>query len=263
MDSGKRELGFLARPLVQANLPYRRVDGCTFQRFAGRLALTFQAPPHIGLPFGRYPRLLLVWVVSEAVKTRSRHLDLGPSLYTFMSSLGVTPSGGAHGPRWRFLDQMKRLFSTSITVTWDGEECFASAGFHITSSTYIWWRPIGEAEVSGVKGRLSLSREFFEGLLEAPVPLDLAIMRELTSSLSLDIYCWLSYRSATLQQPVRLRWDALQVQFGSQVARTRDFRRAFLRELRRVLGHYPARVRARSDWLLLLPGPTGDGRPEG
>ena len=41
------------------------------------------------LPYGNFPRLILAWVSTEAVRTRNRVLILGPSLAKFMRELGV------------------------------------------------------------------------------------------------------------------------------------------------------------------------------
>lgn len=87
-----KELGFVPRALVQANLPYRRVEETTFSRRAGKLRLHLQTPPGIGLPYGRYPRLLLAWVATEAVRTREPRLELGRSL-----SVGVPLAGTVRG----------------------------------------------------------------------------------------------------------------------------------------------------------------------
>ena len=46
------------------------------------------------LPYGNLPRLILAWVCTEAVRTRSRVIVLGPSLAKFMKTLGVYSSGG-------------------------------------------------------------------------------------------------------------------------------------------------------------------------
>ena len=55
------------------------------------------------LPFGNLPRLLLAWLCTEAVRTRSRVLILGSSLSDFMDKLGMAPVGGA---RTRLRNQM-------------------------------------------------------------------------------------------------------------------------------------------------------------
>ena len=63
------------------------------------------------LPFGTFPRLLLAWVCTEAVRTQNRVLILGDSLAKFMRTLGInSDSGGLRGEQTRLRNQMKRLF---------------------------------------------------------------------------------------------------------------------------------------------------------
>ena len=248
-------LGFFARVLIQTNLPYRRTTASHFIRTSGRLTIELNAPSHRGLPYGRYPRLILAWVSTEAVRTRSRHLDLGPSLSAFLRAMHVTPSGGRHGPIRRVRDQMWRLFGTSIDMTWSGEHWRMSEGFRIARRSYLCWRPTGELLRPG--SLLDLSGDFFEELLRAPVPVDLRAFQALTSPLALDVYCWLTYRFFSLNRPTAISWPDLAFQFGTQTRRVRDFRRRFVEALTDVLAVYPqARVRVRREHLTLYPSPT-------
>ena len=82
-------LGFMARALVQATLPHRRVIGTEFTRRNGAFTLTILAPSEVGLPYGSMPRLLLAWLTTEAVRTRSRELVLGDTLSGFMRDLAL------------------------------------------------------------------------------------------------------------------------------------------------------------------------------
>ena len=52
-------LGFMARAMVQATLPHRKVQGTYFERRNGSFTLSMLASPKIGLPYGSVPRLLL------------------------------------------------------------------------------------------------------------------------------------------------------------------------------------------------------------
>lgn len=257
------ELGFVPRALVQTNLPYRSVPGETFSRRAGHQRLHLQAPPGVGLPYGRYPRLLVVWLATQAVRKRSPRLDCGRSLTAFLKELGLTASGGAHGPIGRFRDQMRRLFSTSFTVTWEQGDHFAMDGYRIARRTYLWWRPV-PADGASRPNSVTLSLDFFDDLWEAPVPVDLRIVRALVPPLALDVYCWLSYRLHTLRRTLYLPWPRLHEQFGTQFRRVRDFRRAFIEAMKRVLFLYPdPRVEARTEHLVVRPlkyperGPLG------
>ena len=52
-------LGFPTRLTALTNRPYRQVPDSRFTRHNGLYVLHIQALPDIGLPYGRYPRLLL------------------------------------------------------------------------------------------------------------------------------------------------------------------------------------------------------------
>ena len=69
------------------------------------------------LPFGNYPRLLLAWVSTEAVRTQSRVIVLGSSLAKFMRELGIYSSGGREGTKLR--NQMRRLFDCTVQLTYN------------------------------------------------------------------------------------------------------------------------------------------------
>jgi hypothetical protein len=91
-------MGFMARLLVQTGLPHSRRNSLSFVRTNGSLQVSISAHPLLGLPYGRYPRLLMAWVTTEAVRTKEPVLKLGPSLTAFMAELGLLPRGGRHGP---------------------------------------------------------------------------------------------------------------------------------------------------------------------
>ncbi len=77
-------IGFMARTLTQATLPHSKSAGNEFTRRNGAFELTMWSPRQVGLPYGSIPRLLLSWMTTEAVRTRSAILELGPSLSAFM-----------------------------------------------------------------------------------------------------------------------------------------------------------------------------------
>ena len=62
---------------------------------------------------------------------------------------------------------------------------------------------------------IELGEKFFHEIVRHPVPLDLNILKALKrSSLGLDFYLWLTYRTFTLKRPLRLSWPRLYRQFG-------------------------------------------------
>ena len=95
------DTGFMARLLTLCSLP-RTNPGhqLQYKRVNGPYTLIMTAVGQTGLPFGNLARLLLAWVCTEAVRTQSRELILGPSLSGFMRKLGIAPvGGGSRGAR--------------------------------------------------------------------------------------------------------------------------------------------------------------------
>ncbi|MCP4201643.1 MAG: pirin [bacterium] len=252
-------LGFMARMLVQATLPHRRLERMSFDRRNGRLRLSIYAHPDVGLPYGRYPRLLLIWVCSEAVKTRSPLLELGPTLSSFMYQLGLIPSGGNWGTIHRLRDQMRRLFASTIAYTYDdsAEGHWRDRGFRIAEDVKLWWNVRDLGQVATWRSTVELNRTFYDSIVGHPVPIDLRAIRVLRSPMALDIYCWLTHRNSYLRRKTLVPWDSLQLQFGARYSRTRAFRAAFLRHASKVLALYPdARIESREDGLLMRPAPS-------
>ncbi len=74
--------------------------------------------------------------------------------------------------------------------------------------------------------------------------------------MALDIYCWLTYRMSYLRRPTNIPWAALQMQFGAEYSRVRDFKKYFLLQLKKVEQVYRnARVESTERGLLLKPSP--------
>lgn len=232
-------LGYMARALVQATLPHSKVEGNEYKRFNGLFQLTLLADSEVGLPYGGIPRLLLSWISTEAVRTKSRHLILGRTLTSFMAELDLTPNGGRWGAITRLKEQMKRLFACSISCTYSDGDRWAIKNINPVSKADLWWNPRQPNQSTLIESTLSLNEDFFREIITNPVPIDLRILKALKRSpLALDIYCWITHRVSYLKKPTTIPWGALQVQFGSNYANNaqgvRNFKRHFLKELHTV-----------------------------
>ena len=197
------------------------------------------------LPYGNLPRLLLAWISTEAVRTQRRELVLGASLSAFMRTLGITNhSGGTRGDRTRLQNQMDRLFHTTVSVSYENQQVKASISSLVADRTELWWDPKRPADPVLWESKIELGEKFFEELIRHPVPLDLNILKALKrSSLGVDLYFWLTYRTFTLKAPVRLTWRQLYRQFGATEKRDKrtvdGFRTDCLRELKKIKTAWP------------------------
>ena len=262
---GELEIGFMARLLALCSLPRTNPrDRLQYIRRNGPYTLGMSAGINNKLPYGNIPRLLLAWVCTEAVRTQSRDLVLGRSLYEFMHKLGMMDrSGGAHGERTRLKNQMRRLFSCSVSLIYADEQREDQVHSFVADRVKYWWdvsRP--DAPVLW-DSTIQLGEQFFNEIILHPVPLDMNTLRALKRSpLGLDLYLWLVYRTFSLKTPLCLSWRQLFKQFGADPAKAgdrntvNDFRTKSLRELKKIKRAWPdLRYATVTGGLVISPSP--------
>ena len=251
-------LGYMCRSLVQATLPHKSVKGNEFSRTNGTFTLSLMAPSSIGLPYGTIPRLLVAWLTSEAVKTKQRELVLGNSLSEFLHELGMESRGGSRGDITRLKNQLHRLFSSFISCTYTAGDQASIHNLTLVDSANLWWEPkTPPDQISLFESTVTLSQRFYDEITQNPVPIDTRALYALKRSpMAIDIYCWLTYRMFTLRKYTPIPWEALQLQFGADYSRGRDFKAAFLEQLAKVQTLYPeAKVAEDTSGLILYPSP--------
>ena len=255
-------LGFMARAMVQATLPHSKVAGNEFTRKNGNYSLTILSPSSIGLPYGSVPRLLLAWVTTEAVKTKSKELELGDSLSGFMRELDLVPTGGRWGSITRLKEQTKRLFASSITAIYEQGDGTQIINQSVADRAVFWWHPKDPNQTALWKSSISLTETFYREIVDRPVPIDMRAIKALKKSpMALDIYTWLTYRVSYLKKPISIPWASLAMQFGSNYSRLTDFRVSFLSELKKVVTVYGGvQIEVLPTGLLVKPSLTHIGR---
>ena len=150
------------------------------------------------LPFGNFPRLILAWLSTEAVRTQSRELVLGSSLSDFMRELGIYSSSG--GTLTRLRNQMNRLFSCTVSLIYEDKSGFARITSPVADKHEFWWNERKPDERSLWNSRIELSEKFYNEIINHPVPLDMNTLKALKRcALGLDLYLWLTYRTFGLR----------------------------------------------------------------
>ena len=110
---------------------------------------------------------------------------------------------------------MKRLFNAHIQLAYEDEQVSASVNSPVASRTGFWWNERTPGELGLWNSKIELGEKFFQEIIHQPVPLDLNILKApKRSSLGLDLYLWLTYRTFTLKRPLWLSWARLYCQFG-------------------------------------------------
>lgn len=251
------DLAFLTRQLVQATLPHSDPgEKETWFRQEGNTSLLIRSGYDLksqksyGLPYGPIARLLLYWITTEAVRTKSRTLSLGHSLSDFIRELGLNTSTGRgkRGDATRLRKQMLRLFTSAISfgkslTDEQGSEGELRVNMQVASKMALWWNHKNPDEATLWKSEITLGEEFYQSIIAAPVPLDIRALRALKKSpLGLDLYAWCAYNAFRARQTGRSRWipwPKLAKALGADYGRIDNFQQKAMRELKKIQALYP------------------------
>ena len=260
---------FFARQLVQCTLPHSNPGEVPiWERVNGDLKLSirpyFSTDRGFLYPYGTLPRVFLSWLVTEAVRTKSRRIHLGQSFSDFIRLLGLNPSnGGKRSDTVRLRDQLERLLRATISFeqTTPGSKRKSWVDMQIAPKAVVWWDSADAKSAQGTlfESYIMLSEDFFEAITAAPVPVDLRALRGLrSSSLALDLYTLLAYetwRASETRTARTIPWTGLKEQIGSEYKSLKRFKekvREAIPKIERVfLG---LRVSTSENGLCISPG---------
>lgn len=253
LDPDKIKAAFMARQLVQATLPHRNPgdDVPAWSRKNGSLTLTIRPgwdnkkKKTIGYPYGTLPRLLLFWLITEAVRTNSPRIELGKSLANFMEKLGLDSSrGGKRSDATRLREQMTRLFQSVISFEQSEDGRTAWLNMQVAPKGMMWWDKKRPKQDMFWESWVQLGEDFFKAITEAPVPVDIRALKALkNSALALDLYSWVTYAAYQTQKTGRKRyvpWKLLHDQFGAEYGTIKNFSQKAWKTFIKVNMVYPA-----------------------
>lgn len=193
-----------------------------------------------GVPYGSRARMILLYLQTQAVRSKSPEVELGASMRDWLGRMGI-PIGGKSLRDVR--EQADMISACTITFQWSGGSRVSFIKDSIVRGGIQLWREDGDQPRLWVD-TVRLSETFFKALSDHPVPVAETALRQIAGdSPALDAYIWLAYRLHSLDRPTPITWAALHSQFGFGYARLRDFRSRFTDTLRTALAVYPdARV---------------------
>ena len=181
----------------------------------------------VGLPFGPKPRLILVYLNAEALRTSSPEIEVEDSLTAFVKRLGFVSKGRN---MLIIKDQLARLSAAEIRLAVAyGTAQARQVQAHIVSGFDLWF-PKDDRQRVLWPSTVRLSLDYFESLQRHAVPLDERAVAALShSAMALDIYAWLAQRLHRVRpgKPAFIPWTALKEQFGWHYGRMDNFKRVF------------------------------------
>lgn len=240
-------------------LPHKDIADHIWRREGHKITLLVEsgrdrsAQP-IGIPFGSKARMILIYLQTSAVRSRSRQIELGRSMRAWMSAMGMETTGGA---TYRVVSEQARRIGacrlTFFTTTGGGElrtnGAFVESEFSLAGALRNSDQPMLWQE------SVTLNEAFYRSLIDHPVPVSETALREIgNKSLAIDVYIWAAYRLHSLMKPISVSWAALFQQFGGGFSQPKHFKPAFLDSLKTALAVYPdARIELDENGLILHP----------
>lgn len=225
------ELGFMSRLLIMVNLPYRDPgdDRKVWVKQNGKISIVVASAYNkkgisLGIPYGTYPRLILAYLATQAVKTQSPVIHLGKSFRSFLKKLNVHDGGKQYK---QMQNQLEKILSASFSWIYETEEMQSRTNIQISHQSHLWWTPIEDPTISSSwDSYIKLNTDFFHEIIRHAVPLDLRVLGILKNSpLGLDLYMFISWRVFNLHKTVFISWESLQQQLGGQYADVHEFSR--------------------------------------
>lgn len=272
-----QEIGYTSKLFVQALFPYRKQDSKEREIQTAEGTVTVYSSN--GLPYGKYPRLIMAYVITRAVEhaaqvrdekmdiDEARRIPLGKSMNGFLETIGVTSrgTGGANGNLIKIRDQIIRLAGSTVTAQTDDGVHAAGHNTQIVEDWSLWVNPHKPDQELSIESTITLTPQFFQHIVEAPIPIDLDVLRELNKPRSIDLYVWLTVKNYWLRRSNRdsflFTWDMIAQSFSAtppqNSAQMRDFRREIKKSIEEVLEAWPgASVSADSEGVLVVQSET-------
>lgn len=250
-------IGVTHAGFAMTSLPHRRIENSVWRRRGHLTTLLVESGrdhhgDFVGVPFGSVARMILLYLQTEAIRTGSQEVDLGPSMYAWMGKLGV-PTGGRN---YKLVSAQAAKLSacrlTFFTDLGDGAEARRNGAF---VQDAISLNAAGERQGSLWRESVRLDDGFWRSLREHPVPVREEAVRAIGArSLAFDVYVWLAYRLHSLGRSTPVTWAALYAQFGAGFADIRHFRPELREAMKIALAVYPeARVDIERRGVVLHP----------
>lgn len=250
----ENDMSFTHSALSVCVLPYRKVEGISYEKRIGKYHLSIDAGklanPHTGIlerqqiPYGTIPRLLMISFISQAIQNKSPMIEVDTSFTKFMRDvLGYKITGGKNGSIARFKFQISNLISSHMTIGFQVSKDIADTiSFNPIKRTRLFF-PKNSAQKSFWNSEIVLSRDFYDSLQRHGLPINNRVLKKLRHhARAMDIYLWLSYRNNILKDKLFLSWHSLKEQFGSESTSIVNFKKQFMNAMAKVVDAHPFRV---------------------
>ena len=242
LSDERGQIGIAHAGFAMAALPHKRTEQAVWERDRGQIKLLVEsgldiAKKPVGIPYGAIARMILLYLQTQAVRTRSRDVELGASMNAWLGAMDI-PVGGK---TYRLVrEQAHRISRCRLTFFRRTKDADLVTNGAFVRDAILPLNPDSAHQGTLWQESVRLDEGFYQSLIEHPLPLREAAIRQISNrSMAIDLYIWLAYRLHVLNTPVAVSWPALHGQFGEGYKEIRFFRRDVLAPLSLALAVYP------------------------
>ncbi|MFR9950040.1 replication protein RepA, partial [Corynebacterium striatum] len=246
-----QDVGYTSKLFVQALFPYRKAENN--ERVVETAQGIISVYSRRGLPYGKYPRLIMAYVITRAVANAGKVKDgtltideacripLGHSMNHFLQAIGVPTraNGGRRGNLTILREQLLRLAGSMITVKSDDGIHARGRNTQLMEEWDLWFDSRDPNQGSFIESYLKLTPQFFKHIAESPIPIDLNVLRELNKPRAMDLYIWLTVKQYWLAKNNRevytFTWDMIAANFTTKALDSNDARQNFRKEIKKAI----------------------------
>ena len=132
-----------------------------------------------------------------------------------------------------------RLADARVTVKEDDGVRARGKHTQIMDEWDLWFDARDPNQGSFIESYIKLTPQFFQHIVEAPIPIDLAVLRQLTKPRSMDIYIWLTVKQFWLSKNNRdsylFTWDMMAQSFATKALTSSNDVAHFRTEIKKAI----------------------------
>src|SRR4051795_4994657 len=191
LSDDAEKMGFTYSGFALTSLPHKPQTELVWRRDGHNITMLIESGRDrtgkpLGLPYGSYARFILLFLQSEAIRTRSREVELGRSMRVWLGNMGLSIGGMTYK---HVAEQARRISGCTLTFYADqiGAQIESRSRFVKTAITMT-----SDDQPTLWQDRVLLDEDFYRALSEHPVPLSESALRAIgPRSMVIDVYIWL------------------------------------------------------------------------
>lgn len=221
-NKSKVLLNFLPNIFIMFNLPYRNPKMNLWVRSNPFMTLSISSEK--GIPYGIYARLILIFIVTEAIKKKTDVICLGDSFSHFVKKICHNGNGGKQNSLISI--QLQKLLDSKFTIIRKENNSCIKKEFKIAINTF--------EDIYNNKS-IILNKVFYEDIIARSVPIKSNIVQKyINSPLFFDLYMFLSWRTYNIKKTSIMKIDKFKYQLGDQYKNISDFNHECYKSIRMI-----------------------------